>query len=62
MRDGARMAIKFTKASINAGLRQVANAVVDRAASTEGLTMMTEDFVIALEAFMAKEPPEFVGR
>jgi enoyl-CoA hydratase len=62
MRDGARMAIKFTKASINAGLRQVANAVVDRAASTEGLTMLTEDFAIALDAFMAKEPPKFTGR
>ncbi|MXZ79562.1 MAG: enoyl-CoA hydratase/isomerase family protein [Acidimicrobiia bacterium] len=62
MRDGARLAIKFTKASINTGLRQVASAVVDRAASTEGLTMMTEDFVIALDAFMAKEPPEFIGR
>ena len=62
MRDGARMAIKFTKASINAGLRQVADAVVDRAASTEGLTMMTEDFAIALDAFLAKEPPEFIGR
>ena len=36
--------------------------MVDRAASTEGLTMMTEDFVIALDAFMAKEPPEFIGR
>ena len=62
MRDGARMAIKFTKASINAGLRQAAVAVADRAASTEGLTMMSEDFVIALDAFLAKEPPTFVGR
>ena len=62
MLSGAKLAIRFTKASINAGLRQVAGAVVDRAASYEGLTMMTEDFRIALEAFAAKEQPVFTGR
>jgi enoyl-CoA hydratase len=61
MLTGAKQAIQFTKASINAGLRQVASAVVDRAAAYEGLTMMTEDFRIALDAFAAKERPVFKG-
>jgi enoyl-CoA hydratase/carnithine racemase len=62
MLSGAKYANRFTKASINAGLRQVATAVVDRAASYEGLTMTTYDFRIALEAFAAKESAVFKGR
>ena len=62
MLHGAKYAIQFTKASINAGLRLTANAVIDRAAAYEGITMMTEDFRIALDAFRAKTPPEFQGR
>ena len=62
MLSGAKHAIQFTKSSINAGLRLAASAIVDRAASYEGITMMTEDFKIALEAFSAKETPKFVGR
>jgi len=62
MLDGATYAIQFTKASINAGLRQVANAVVDRAAAYEGVTLMTEDFRSALEAFSTKQTPKFTGR
>ena len=62
MLHGAKHAIRYTKSSINAGLKQVANAVVDRAAAFEGLSMMTEDHRIALEAFIAKQPPTFVGK
>jgi enoyl-CoA hydratase len=62
MLSGAKYAIRFTKASINAGLRQVATAVVDRAAAYEGLTMATEDFRIALEAFAAKQAAVFRGQ
>jgi len=49
--DGAQFAIKWTKSSVNAGLKQTANAIIDRAAAFESMTMMTEDHRIALEAF-----------
>ena len=59
---GPKHAIRFTKASINAGLKQVATAVMDRAAAYECITQMTEDHKIALEAFLDKKEPKFVGR
>jgi enoyl-CoA hydratase len=62
MVKSAKFAVRFTKASVNAGLRQVSSAVVDRAIAFEGITMMTEDFAIALDAFVAKETPVFKGK
>jgi len=62
MLNGAKYAIQFTKSSINAGLRQLATAVVDRAAAYESLTQMTEDQKIAIRAFLNKEQPVFEGR
>jgi enoyl-CoA hydratase len=62
MVHGAAQAIRLTKSSINAGLKLVANAVMDRAAAFEGITMMTEDHRNALEAFVAKLPATFIGR
>jgi enoyl-CoA hydratase len=59
--QGAKFAIQFTKTSINAGLRQLAAAVFDRSAAYESLTQMTEDHKIAGRAFLAGEPPEFIG-
>ena len=59
---GARYAIRWTKASINAGLKQIANAVIDRAAGYELASQMTEDNRIALEAMLAKKKPVFTGR
>ena len=62
MKQGARHSIRFTKASINAGLKQVANAVLERAAGYECVTMLLEDNRIALEAFQNKEQPKFIGK
>jgi enoyl-CoA hydratase len=59
--SGAKYAIKWTKTSINAGLKLTAQAVLDRAAAVENLTQMTDDNRIALEAFLAKESPKFTG-
>jgi enoyl-CoA hydratase len=59
---GAPYAIKWTKASINAGLKVMANAIIDRAAAYENMTMMTADHRIALEAMKAREKPKFTGR
>ena len=58
---GARHAIKWTKASINAGLKLMANSILDRATAFENLAQMTDDNRIALEAFLAKEKPKFTG-
>jgi enoyl-CoA hydratase len=60
--SGAKYAIKWTKASINAALKVTANAVIDRAGSFENLTQMTADNRMAAEAFLAKQKPVFDGR
>jgi len=59
--SGATYAIRWTKASINAGLKVTANAVIDRAAGYENVTQMTDDNRIGLEAFLTKEKPKFGG-
>lgn len=59
---GSTHAIKWTKSSINAGLKATANAVIDRAASLENLTMLMQDHGLALEAMRRREKPAFVGR
>ncbi|WP_019528288.1 enoyl-CoA hydratase/isomerase family protein [Dasania marina] len=59
---GAQLAIKWTKSSINAGLKQIANTIIDRAAAFENITMMTEDHRIAVESFKNREKPVFKHR
>ena len=59
---GATQAIRWTKASVNAGLKQLANAVLDRAAAFEAMSMMTDDHRIGLEAFLKREEARFTGR
>lgn len=59
---GATNAIKWTKASINAGLKVTANAIIDRAAAYENLTMLMEDHRIAVAAFQNRSTPQFTGR
>jgi enoyl-CoA hydratase len=54
---GAKHAIRFTKASINAGLKVMANAVLDRATAYEAVTQLTSDHRCAVEAMLAKERP-----
>ncbi|MEI8299517.1 MAG: enoyl-CoA hydratase/isomerase family protein [Pseudomonadota bacterium] len=59
---GSTHSIKWTKASINAGLKVIANAVIDRAAAYENISQLQQDHRIALEAFQKREAPKFVGR
>jgi enoyl-CoA hydratase len=59
---GAINAIKWTKASVNLGLKQVANAVLDTAFNFEAMSQMTEDHKIATQAFLNKQTPKFTGR
>ena len=58
---GATHSIKWTKASINAGLKVTANAVIDRAAAYENVSQLLNDHRIALEAFQKREKPKFTG-
>ena len=59
---GATNAIRWTKASVNAGLKQVAAAVLDTAFNYEAMSQATEDHRIATEAFLKREAPKFTGR
>lgn len=59
---GATHAIRWTKASINAGLKVNAHAVIDRAAGYENMSQMLDDHRIALEAFKNKTKPKFTGK
>lgn len=59
--SGARYAIRYTKAAINAALKATADVVIDRASAFETMTQFTEDNRIAVEAFLAKEKPSFTG-
>ena len=58
---GATYAIRWTKASINAGLKVLANAIIDRSAAYENLTLVMNDSRAALDAFQAKSSPVFTG-
>lgn len=62
MASGATNAIRWTKSSVNAGLKLLANAIIDRAAAYEHVTMKTEDHRIALTAFENREKPVFTGK
>ncbi len=61
MVTGAKHSIQWTKASINAGLKVTANAIIDRAAAYENVTQLLQDHRIALEAFKRREAPKFIG-
>jgi enoyl-CoA hydratase len=61
LRTGATYAIKWTKSSINAGLKVTANAIIDRAGALENMSQMTNDNRIGLQAFLSKEQPKFTG-
>ena len=59
---GATHSIRWTKASINAGLKVTATAVIDRAASFENITQLLDDHRIALEAMQERKKPTFTGK
>jgi enoyl-CoA hydratase len=62
MSSGSRYAIRWTKSSINAGLKAVANEIIDRAAAYELVTQtILKDHGIGLDALEAKQRPEFIG-
>ena len=60
--SGAIKSIKWTKISINIGLKQLAHSIMDACISYETLSNRTEDHAEAVNAFINKRKPSFTGR
>lgn len=60
--SGAIKAIKWTKMSVNIGLQQLANTILDASLAYEGLSNLTQDHQEAVNAFREKRKPVFTGR
>lgn len=56
---GATKAIRWTKMSINIGLRQLAQTMMDASLAYEALSNISEDHQEAVNAFREKRPPKF---
>ncbi|MEQ8282225.1 MAG: enoyl-CoA hydratase-related protein [Parvibaculum sp.] len=59
---GAIQAIKYSKVSVNIGLKQLAHTILDTSIGYEMLTFTTEDHKEAVNAFLEKRKPAFTGR
>jgi enoyl-CoA hydratase len=59
---GAMRAIQWTKLSVNAGLKQMATAVMEASVVYEALSNVTADHQEAVAAIREKRPPRFTGR
>jgi len=58
---GAQQAISYTKATVNIGLRQLAETMLDAGSAYEFLTMQTDDHAEAVAAFQEGRRPVFKG-
>ena len=56
-----RQAVRWTKTTVNIGLKQLAHAVMDVGLSYEMMSNITEDHQEAVNSFREKRKPNFVG-
>jgi len=59
---GPRKALKWSKASINIGLRQLAHSMIDANMGYEGLSLLSDDLVEGVKSIQEKRKPKFTGR
>lgn len=58
---GALLAIKYTKVSINVGLKQLAHTVLETSLALETVTSSSKDHLAAVTAFADRQKPTFTG-
>jgi enoyl-CoA hydratase len=58
---GAMKSIKWTKAAVNIGLKQLAHSMMDTCMAYEALSNRTGDHLEAMRAFSEKRRPQFTG-
>ncbi|MDF3885032.1 enoyl-CoA hydratase/isomerase family protein [Cupriavidus basilensis] len=59
---GAAQAIRWTKVSVNVGLKQLAHSIMDTCMSYEWLASKSDDHREAVNAMLAKRKPAFTGQ
>ena len=59
---GATKAIRWTKMSVNIGLKQLAHSMMDASLAYEALSNISADHQEAVKAFGEKRKPSFTGK
>ncbi len=59
--NGAAQAIRWTKVSVNVGLKQLAHSIMDTSLAYESLSNRSKDHQEAVNAFREKRRPVFTG-
>ena len=60
--DGAPLAVRFTKLTVNAPLRQAVESVLEASLAYEQITLRSRDAQEGVAAFLERRPPRFTGR